>query len=228
MNQKSNQESPRLVHRSMHRAWISIVTSSLTLVACLAFMFMVGCDSSETPVTKKSTPSSTEKAETPVVDRKAELRDKLVGIWLGAAYLDENLLNEKLNGLPQEEASAIIQQAQFFAGTEMAIEFRPNGSLENDVEITAPDGQTIREGGQGTWKIVQVDGESFVVEIAERQGDGSMTSSQKVYKFYEDGDHFAVSIPLDNILGQCNPLLIFERKILSDQVAEVPAQSESR
>ena len=113
---KTSLESPRLVHRSMRRAWISVVTSTLTLVACLAFMFMMGCNQSEAPVAKQGTPEAGP-IKNSVVDRKVELSEKLVGVWLGAAYLDENLLNEKLNGLPQEEAGAIMQQAQFFAGT---------------------------------------------------------------------------------------------------------------
>ena len=77
----------------------------------------------------------------------------------------------------------------------------------------------------GTWQITQVEDDGFVVEISERHVDGSVSTSQKVYKFYDDGNHFAVSIPMEDILGECNPLIIFERQNLNEEgvLAENPS-----
>jgi len=162
---------------------------------------------------------------------KDQIHNKLVGVWLGGAYLDESILATKIADFPDEEIDDCLRRAQLFAGTVMAIEFKPDGSLENEIEIIPPGGQPQRERGVGTWQVVQIADEGFVVEVAERHDDGSVSKSQRLYKFYEDGDHFAVSIPLDDVLGECNPLIIFERQDLGPQegvLAEVPRDSTQR
>ena len=203
----------------------------IVIVLSLAIPISVGCGSADTEsgeqASKTKTPTSQVSESN---DLKVKIREQLVGVWLGAAYIDEASLVSKLEQLPPQESEEILRQAQYFSGTMMAIDFRQDGSLENEIEIIPPNGQPQREQGYGTWKIAQIADEGFVVEIAEEHADGSITKSQKIYRFYEDGDHFAVSIPLDNVLGECNPLIVFERQNLSpkDVLAEAARNAEKR
>lgn len=222
---------PQLVHKPMRRAWFSVVACSAALILSVTICFAMGCsgDTGEKVASKEV--SAIGQARAATIDAPGAAGDKLVGVWLGGAYLDENILSQRLKELPQEKADELMRKAQYFAGTIMAIEFRPDGTLENEIEITPPGADMINEVGEGTWKIVEAKDDAFVVEISERNPDGSVATTQKAYKFYEDGNHFAVSIPLGEILGECNPLIIFERQNLAPQtgiLAEAPGETQTK
>ena len=206
------------VSGSRQRTWFSMITWSIVLISSMAMSSALGCGSGDSDNANRNAQPDVHKSaankSTAVKDR---IREQLVGVWLGGAYLDEDLLAQKLKDLTPEESEEILRKAQYFAGTIMAIDFRSDGSLENEIEIVPPNGQPQRERGLGTWKIAQIADSGFVLEIAEEHVDGSITKSQKVYKFYDDGNHFAVSIPLEDLLGECNPLIVFERQDLESQ-----------
>ncbi len=217
-----------LVHQPMHRAWLSIITWTLTLVLSVTVCFVLGCGGDSDSVSEARTTTNTELA---TADHSGAA-DKLVGVWLGEAYLDENMLVQRIENLAQPQVDDIIRKAQYFVGTVMAIDFRPNGTLENQIEISAPGVEPISQVGEGTWRIVGVDGESLVVEIAESNPDGSKTMSRKAYRFSDGGERFAVSIPLEDVLGECNPMIVFERQYLDehpqDSFAEVPGDTQTK
>jgi len=223
--------TPQVVHRPTQRVWFSVITWSIVLVTCLAFSFAVGCGSGDSTGARNETSlETTAEATCKTSSVRDQIREQLVGVWLGGAYIDEVVLAEKLKNYSPQESEEILRQAQYFAGTIMAIDFKSDGSLINDIEISSPSGQRQREEGHGTWRIAQVADDGFVVEISEQHEDGSVSQSQKVYKFYDDGNHFAVSIPLANLLGECNPLIIFERQNMDTEevLAKASANSTQR
>ncbi len=138
----------------------------------------------------------------------------LVGEWHGAAWLDESILAEKLAKLSEGEREQVLNQAKFFGATIMAFVFDKNGDMESVVDVL-PDGGIPGPPlvGNGTWKVLREQSEGVVVETLEQADDGALTPSQRVYKFYENGDSFAMHVPLTGILGECNPVIIFERVI---------------
>jgi hypothetical protein len=216
---------PALVHKPMYRAWFSIITWTATLVASVTFCFVLGCGGkSEAPAGATS-----EQASTNV--QYADLADKLVGVWLGEAYLDEDRFAERLENLTQPQVDDLVRKAQYFVGTVMAIDFKPNGTLENQIEIAPPGVDPISQQGEGTWRIIEVREDGVVVEIAELNPDGSKTMSRKAYRFYDDGEHFAVSIPLEDVLGECNPMIVFERQHLDEPqgtIAAAPGDTQTK
>ena len=218
---------PALIHKSMYRAWLSVFTWTLTLFVSVTFCFVLGCGGE--PELAADAGKTIDTAATNA--HYADEADKLVGVWLGEAYLDENRLAERLENLTQPQVDDIIRKAQYFVGTVMAIDFKPNGTLENQIEIAPPGVEPISQEGEGTWRVVEVREEGVVVEIAELNPDGSKTMSRKAYKFYDDGEHFAVSIPLEDVLGECNPMIVFERQYLNEPqgaIAEAPSDTQTK
>ena len=176
--------SPALIHKPMYRAWLSIFTWTLVLVVSVTFCFVLGCGSE--PKLANDAGKTLDSAATNV--HYSDEAEKLVGVWLGEAYLDENRLAERIENLTQPQVDDIIRKAQYFVGTVMAIDFKPNGTLENQIEIAPPGVEPISQEGEGTWRIVEVREEGVVVEIAELNPGGSKTVSRKAYKFYDDGE----------------------------------------
>ena len=199
-----------LIHKPMRRAWVSIVTWSIVLIISMVSCFLLGCGTE----TKATAEAVTQPHGLANKEAYAAMRNKLVGVWLGKAQLDRTRLTKLMEPMPRQSVAEISHKADYFTGTLMAIEFRHDGTLENEIEITPPGEQPISATGFGTWHIVDADDRGIVVEIAEHNRDGSITTSRKTYQFYEDGDHFAVSIPLESVLAECNPLIIFERQYL--------------
>ena len=216
---------------AIHSAGLTI-TWCVVLISLLVLSVTLGCGGGDAQsATNDGQSEAGNASDNKAIRLKNQIRDQLVGVWLGGAYLDEDLLAQRLQDCTPEAGDEILRKAQYFAGTMMAIDFRPDGSLENEIEIVPPSGQPQREQGLGSWRIAQIAEDGFVVEIAEKHIDGSVTKSQKVYRFYDDGDHFAVSIPLDGVLGECNPLIVFERQSLDSEpevVADASQDSTQR
>ena len=145
---------------------------------------------------------------------------QLVGVWLGASYFDEAAFAEKLNRLPQEERESAMEQARYFGATVMAISFKADGSMVNQVEILPESGaphQTPEV--SGTWKVVSELGDSFVVETVENFEDGKSEQSQRGFQMY-DRDHFTMQVPMNGILDGCDPVMVFERQNLQAEVTD--------
>ena len=138
----SREPASQLVNNSKQRIWFSIITWSITLIACICLSMFLGC--SETQVTEPTETVQNQTADTAPPSRKEQLRQQLVGVWLGGAFFDEVALKQRVAQLPPEEAQDVVSSAQFFAGTVMAIDFRENGTLENDIEIVSPNGEKVR------------------------------------------------------------------------------------
>lgn len=209
---------------------LNSLRSKLAVPACLgvgALMFssLVGCGGDQV-VTAPSNPAVSDSTSQTAATGDSSVQsatEKATGIWLGGAYLDQTKLQELAATKTDAEGQALMQRAQSFLSTVMAIEFAANGEMVNEVEITPHGMQTIVEASAGTWKVVEADAERMVVETETETADGTMAKDQKVYNFYADGNHFALQVPYDEELNQCEPLIIFERQnIEGTVVAEVP------
>jgi len=197
----------------------------LGLAACL----LSGCNSSE-PTDNTSEPETTTQQTTPQ-DQVAQVSpaQKLTGVWLGEAMMDEAKFQQKLAQLSPEQQQLTLAKARSFMSMAMAIEFRSDGTIQNGVEIVSTDGQVLRDSAYGKWKIVSTKDNDVVVETLETLSDGTVVTDQNIYTFLPEGNRFAMAVPVGGELQDCNPMMVFERKSLSETtVAEGISDTQSK
>jgi len=61
--------------------------------------------------------------------------NELPGIWLGNAVLDQAKLTQKISSLTPAQQELVLAKATSFLSTIMAVEYRSDGTLENDLEM---------------------------------------------------------------------------------------------
>lgn len=198
-------------------------------VACM----MAGCNSSDTSGSQETknekSAASTQTASTQSAEASVKQSQKLAGIWLGEALLDEKKFEQRISQLPPQQQQLILAKAQSFLSMVMAIEFRSDGTVENGVEIVSTDGQILRDSSSGVWKVVGAENNDLFVEIQESLSDGTVAKDQKVYSFSADGDRFALAVPVSEELQGCDARLVFQRKQLpSTNVAEGMSDTQSK
>ena len=208
--------------------------SMLGLLVCFAlamFLFSsaIGCGGDKIVTGPDAVETNATTVDVTSESMLTSAKDQVVGTWLGGAFLDQAKLEQLVATKTEAEKQALLTQASSFLSTVMAIEFSPNGQMMNEVEITPHGMQTIIDGSTGTWQVVEADGERMIIETQTETAEGTMESDRKVYKFYQDGDHFAVMVPLQNELDECGPLVIFERQNMDAEVlAEVPSTNQTK
>jgi hypothetical protein len=190
------------------RGWVGFLVSAMICIA-------LGCAKSESTEPANEGGSTTQAPTQQDQVAGSISPDVLSGIWLGGATLDEAKFQQKLERLVPEQRDVVVAKAKSFLSTVIAIEFRRDGTVENDMEIISVDGQVMRDGSQGSWKVIQSKSDGLVVETQERLTDGSIAADQVFYHFFEDGNRFALAVPVSEDLQGCNAMLVFERQILS-------------
>jgi hypothetical protein len=198
------------------------------LAIAMCFSLAIGCAKAppESNDAKKSAPASMPQTETQSetdglstttesTTPEAKLNpDRVVGIWLGTAAFNEANLKSKLNSLEEMRQDNVIAQAESFLSTVMAIEFRRDGSFENDLEMVAVDGQPLRDGTQGQWRMVESNGQAFVIETTETSTEGTTSTSQATYQLGQDVNEFSLSVPVTADLQGCDARLVFKRQLI--------------
>jgi hypothetical protein len=150
---------------------------------------------------------------------------RLDGVWAGVGYLDEEKLAAQLQTMPEGEAkTSLITKASLFLSLVAAMEFKPDGSLETELEITGTDGKVLREPAVGRWTLVEARENRALVELVERLPDETERTSRRLLQFYEDGEHLAMLMETDAALQEFNPLVIMAR-IPAGSVAQLPPNS---
>ncbi|MFK7769099.1 MAG: hypothetical protein AB8B55_17885 [Mariniblastus sp.] len=190
--------------------------SKLSLLACLtAFTIgITGCGkTSETPTEPKTKTETTQSKETPTdLVATVSMKQQLTGVWLGVASMDQSGFQEKLNRMQPAERSVAVAKASSFLSTVMAIDFRQDGTVENDLEIVATNGQVLREGTLGTWAVLESTTDGVLVETSEKLADGTVSKSQKRYQFSTNSNEFAMPVEVDEELKPFNAQMIFQRQ----------------
>ncbi len=185
----------------------------------VALVAMVGCNGSPgSPATENgqsNSPESTEMQPKQELIASVDVQRKLVGAWLGSAFLDEQRLVEKLESLPDDRQTAALNLADEFLTTEVAMELRQDGSLELEIEVTPFGRQPLRDGGVGNWQIVETSADQVLVEMQTTLSNGEVTTDRHRFRFYPDGNKIAQLVPLGADLDPCNPLIILQRQPLS-------------
>lgn len=211
---------------------------TLILVSILFAGFLVGmpgCSepNSETSDKSQSTDPGTETASVTIptnatVEAKLTL-DDLPGIWLGNAVLDEAKLTQKISSLTPEQQELVLAKASSFLSTIMAIEYKTDGTLENDLEMVSMDGQVMRDGSQGNWRVLESRVDGLVIETSETLPNGTIAKNESFLKFFADGNRFVTAVTLGPDLQDCDAMIVFEKQQLTGvNVAEQKLETEKR
>lgn len=201
---------------------------ALTSLALSAF-FLTGCGGGDAGGESPSTEETSAAATTPssATVEVAQQPHRLTGVWLGAAYIEEEKLQAKLNGLTDEAAKQnLILQVQTFKSMLVGADFGTDGSFTLDAEITPAGGQPARDQSKGQWEISSTLDEMVMVKSTEAREDGSAEETFKQYNFIDD-DHFYWVPTLSEDLQACDAMIVFERQPETTEVATEPASEPS-
>ena len=153
----------------------------------------------------------------------------LPGIWLGNAVIDKAKLTQKISSLTPEQQELILAKASSFLSTIMAVEYKPDGTLENDLEMVSMDGQVMRDGSQGNWRVLESRDSGLVIETSETLPDGNIAKTESFLKFFADGNRFVTAVTLGPDLRDCDAMIVFEKQQLTGlNVANQNLETESR
>jgi hypothetical protein len=141
---------------------------------------------------------------------KPSTANPLIGSWLGAATLDASLLAQKLERVEGEERARLQKVADIFSTYQVAMDFYSDGRLGMVVQFSL-DGKEQLISATGTWKEVQRDAESIVVELVEQIEGQAPNTSQVRIMIHPDGQQIARPAELDAQLAVCEPMFIFNR-----------------
>ncbi len=197
---------PKLIER-YSRLGNGVLLAGLCLTL-LGLTVLTGCAKGDK---EDSSASRQEPQASQPVKNQPNKNDRLVGVWLGTASINESKLQGKLEQLAPEQRNGIIARAKSFLSTTMAVEYREDGSVENDLELVSVDGRLLRDGSVGTWQIVESQGESLLIETVEQHSDGTTSTNRFDYKFVGDGSKFVMAVPVSEDLQDCDATLEFKR-----------------
>lgn len=168
---------------------------------------------SQTTTLDSQVASETTSAST-IVETKPTSND-LPGIWLGNAVIDKAKLTQKISSLTPEQQEMILAKASSFLSTIMAVEYKTDGTLENDLEMVSMDGQVMRDGSQGNWRVLESRDNGLVIETSETLPDGTIAKTESFLKFFADGNRFVTAVTLGPDLRDCDAMIVFEKQQLT-------------
>ena len=189
----------------------------------LGSFMTLGCGDSATSQTpsQPGQPQTNSAESEPDLVATAPFQQKLIGVWLGEAFLDEARLLQKLQSLPVQQQETTLQLAEEFLSTAIAFDFRSDGSLETDIEITRLDSQPIRDGGAGNWRVLETSSDAALVETTTQLADGSTVTDQRQYHFGADSNRVVIMVDLGVELDGCGPAIVLRRQLVADNVADL-------
>lgn len=111
----------------------------------------------------------------------------------------------------------------------MAIDFSTDGSVESEVEIVSLEGQVMRDGSKGAWRMLQQKDGEIVIETQENLSDGTVATNQARYQFISS-DQVSLVVPVCEELEGCGARLVFTRQPLdsNENVAQNETATENR
>ena len=201
------------------KVWKSNV-AALTMGSLL--MISSGC-SEPAPTDNTSSQSIRESSESAAAVAKDSLemvQRKLTGVWMGGAAIDQAAFEATAAKLTQRQQEDLLSAAQTFISTAMAVDFRPDGTMETAVEITPPGGAPVSGATIGTWRVTGVRGDEYAMEVRETLPDGSVATSEKLFSIVGD-NQISMTADTDPLVGQCGPRILLDRQVMpSEKVAQ--------
>ena len=165
---------------------------------------------------------------TATVEGKLLLND-LPGIWLGNAVLDKSKLTQKISSLAPEQQELVLAKATSFLSTIMAVEYKTDGTLENDLEMVSIDGQLMRDGSQGNWRVLESQVDGLVIETSETLPNGTIAKTESFLKFFANGTRFVTAVSLGSDLQDCDAMIVFEKQqLMGLNIAEQKSDTKNR
>ncbi len=218
-----------LKHRSSQRFILASFLFAGSITGSL------GCSESlsETTVKSQSLELGTKIASTTTptmttVEDKLPL-DDLLGIWLGNAVLDKSKLTQKISSLTPEQQELVLAKATSFLSTIMAVEYKSDGTLKNDIEMVSIDGQVMRDGSQGNWRVLKSQVDGLVIETSETLPNGTIAKTESFLKFFANGNRFVTAVTLGPDLQDCDAMIVFEKQLLTGlNIAEQNTDTQKR
>ncbi|MBL8889681.1 MAG: hypothetical protein JNL67_06860 [Planctomycetaceae bacterium] len=155
---------------------------------------------------------------------KPNATNPLIGSWLGVATLDTGLLKQKLERVDDVERTRLQKVADTFLTYQVAMDFYSDGRLGMVVQFSLEGSEQLIS-ATGTWKEVQRDAESMIVELVEQVEGQTANTSQVRIMIHPDGQQIARPAELDAQLAVCEPMFIFNRipEDFAQQIANQPA-----
>lgn len=213
--------------RSRSRSWMPVFAACLGIVAAGSSVWIPAghCQNAGLPPVRPGEPLPNGGV---VQGPAAPITFRLEGVWAGVGYLDEAKLAGKLEAMTAgPERDELVNKAATFLTIVAALDFRRDGGLETDLEVTAADGKAHNEPTVGRWKLVERKENRFLIELQETLEDKTERTSRRLVQFYEDGEHIALLMETDPLLAEFNPLIVLERvpeaKIASAAAPSAPS-----
>lgn len=144
-----------------------------------------------------------------------EIRQKLIGAWLGQAAIDRDRLNQVLATLPEDRRREVERLASEFLTTNAALAFDDSGSFEQEIEVVPASGEPLQAGGFGRWSALETDlmRDQILVEAKMELTDGSRISDQLRFQFASDGQ-MSQLVELGEELAVCRPTIVFQKQVV--------------
>ena len=195
----------------MFVAWVGLIGGVLLMTGC------GGGDSDSGSGGESSAETSNTSVENTSTDQH-----RLVGVWLGVAYVEDAKLKAKLDQITDPNVKqSLISQAQTFQSMLVGADFQLDGSYTLDAEITPYGGQPARDQSAGSWEISSEVDEMVMVKATESGADGTQEETFKQYTFVDD-DHFIWIPSVSADLQECDAMVVFERQPAPTEVATQP------
>lgn len=178
------------------------------LIALLLFSITLGCSDKK----EETKPAGDKKADQ-TASSTQDVGQQLVGVWLGGAVLEEELVQKQLDAKPDEESrEKFLDATATFLSTVVAFNLKSDGTLEQELELVSADGNVQQGSSQGKWRVIDQEGDKVMIEIVETYEDGATSKYERLFQFFPDGNRFAMPIPVEESLAACNPLIVFSRQ----------------
>lgn len=217
-------------------AWIEKLTPVLFLGLLIA---AVGCGETATTDTAPSNPptgvqstdqqASAEAAPLAPKAPSAPTASSLTGAWMGRAVMDQEKLRQKISQLDPETQKDVSLKAKRFLSMAMAMEFRENGTVQNEVEILSTEGKMVRGGSVAQWHVMESSPHALLVQVRERLKDGTISSGKMYYQFSADRNQIAIHAPVTEELQGCDAMIVFNRRTLPPaNVAARPTETMAK
>lgn len=213
------------------RATTRTISSARFIAVVLISIIASGCGQSTTKLADESTSdqatTSVSRASSginPAADPalQNEMKQALVGVWLGMPQLNQERLKTKLSSLDADAKARLMTFVQNFQTTVMAVEYGANGRVYSEIQVNV-DNKPVFEASEGSWTITSATQDRLSVNTVEELPDGKLSQSLREFTFYENRNVMATVIPTHPELSDLEPQLVFTREDL-DQADAIQAQ----